>query len=89
MKKIFIILLVCFTTIILNASQNILTETQLEKNQEVPFNSQIINENIKKLSLTNKKKKYLENKKEITIHNAENQYSPEFETLLKDYYLKL
>ena len=30
MKKIFIILLVCFTTIILNASQNILTETQGE-----------------------------------------------------------
>lgn len=59
MKKIFIILLVCFTTIILNASQSILTESQLEKNQEVPFNSQVINENIKRLSLTNEEKEYL------------------------------
>ncbi|WP_172126709.1 hypothetical protein [Arcobacter acticola] len=56
MKKIFIILLVCFTTIILNASQNILTETQSKKNQEVPFNSQIINENIKNYLLQMKKK---------------------------------
>ena len=69
MKKIFIILLVCFTTIILNASQSILTESQLEKNQEVPFNSQVINENIKRLSLTNEEKEYLKNKKILTVAN--------------------
>ena len=69
MKKIFIILLVCFTTIILNASQSILTESQSEKNQEVPFNSQVINENIKRLSLTNEEKEYLKNKKILTVAN--------------------
>ena len=69
MKKIFIILLVCFTTIILNASQSILTESQIEKNQEVPFNSQVINENIKRLSLTNEEKEYLKNKKILTVAN--------------------
>jgi hypothetical protein len=69
LKKIFIILLVCFTTIILNASQSILTESQLEKNQEVPFNSQVINENIKRLSLTNEEKEYLENKKILKVAN--------------------
>ena len=36
MKKIFIILLVCFTTIILNASQSILTESQSEKKLTKP-----------------------------------------------------
>ena len=61
MKKIFIILFVCFITIVLNASQNILTSQE--------SNSQIIKENTKNLSLTNEEKEYLKNKKSITVSN--------------------
>lgn len=36
----------------------------------MPFNSQVINENIKRLSLTNEEKEYLkENKKILTVAN--------------------
>jgi diguanylate cyclase (GGDEF)-like protein/PAS domain S-box-containing protein len=69
LKKIFVILLLCFTTIILNASQNILTPLEANQNKEMSLNSQIINESTKKLSLTNEEKEYLKNKKEITVAN--------------------
>ena len=69
MKKIFIILLLCFTTIILNAFQNILTPIEINQNKEMSLNPKSINENIKKLSLTNEEKEYLKNKKEITVAN--------------------
>ena len=64
LKKIFIILFVCFITIVLNASQNNSTSQEI--------NSQIIKENAKKLLLTNEEKDYLINKKILTVANLEN-----------------
>ncbi len=69
MRKIFIILFVCFITIVLNASQSTSILQESSQNKETLIDSQIIKENIKKLSLTNEEKEYLKNKKEITVAN--------------------
>ncbi|WP_368031234.1 transporter substrate-binding domain-containing protein [Arcobacter sp. s6] len=69
MIKIFI-LIISFL-FILNASQNISIPQESDINKKNFLTSQIINENIKNLSLTNEEKEYLKNKKVLTVANVD------------------